>query len=661
MTRGKERESTRVPSLGTEFRINASNNIINGLYKYVDPNDSIDFHKIETFIRNNFSALNPYKRDAHGELEISRSQAERIEKFTKLSRQINLLHKQGIEFYRDKKIETDTNNWIIRIGNPVLKSSCLVELDTLYLSTVSWKQLKSADETPTKLNERLININPTQVSKVYGYNYGYHPHINSSGQPCFGDYMSRLNDYAIQGSMLGYFNTIKQWTNTSNSRDAFWNLPALIRDISGRYMSIKKKRTDSENPYMHRRITYILPVKILLKMKDVFLNPFEGNHYFNTIKERIGRTNIDVNSFRELGQYYVNKYNRNPKNFKYYEEEILNRTRAYGILYALIRDYLIDSVRNTQSLKQMISGFNKDCFPMNRSDLEHSFRNMLAENTDTNSQVYHHVNSCTEDFADMLRTFIMEAKNAKRSNKYKFNNIFDKVMTYGWFRYKNINLYFKDFTENMEIYINYYFAAMEIDTSNDDDYRHQKVIHFKDLFKVDHWFSIGAINAFYKRLMEYKPAGRSRFLKQIRNEVIPSIYSYTEYEDVLIKEYWDTEPRLGYNLYNKTPESKIESLKYTCNIEEVFKKFNTIVNRYPINKPEDMAKLKHYIQYVVLNMLYDWTSHTFNVKAKEANHAAKERCKAQEGFKENETKGRKERVNDITEDVSENTVSAISV
>ena len=74
-----------------------------------------------------------------------------------------------------------------------------------------------------------------------------------------------------------------------------------------------------------------------------------------------------------------------------------------------------------------------------------------------------------------------------------------------------------------------------------------------------------------------------------------------------------------------------------------------------------MAKLKHYIQYVVLNMLYDWTSHTFNVKAKEANHAAKERCKAQEGFKENETKGRKERVNDITEDVSENTVSAISV
>ena len=63
MTRGKERESTRVPSLGTEFRITASNNIINGLYKYVDPNDSIDFHKIETFIRNNFSALNPYKRD----------------------------------------------------------------------------------------------------------------------------------------------------------------------------------------------------------------------------------------------------------------------------------------------------------------------------------------------------------------------------------------------------------------------------------------------------------------------------------------------------------------------------------------------------------------------------------------------------------------------
>ena len=168
MTRGKERESTRVPSLGTEFRINApNNNVVNGLYKYVDPNDSIDFHKIETFIRNNFSVLNPYKRDEHGELEISRKQAESIERYTKLSRQIDLLHKQGVEFYRDKKFETDTNNWIIRIGIPVLKSRGLVELDTLYLTTVSWKQLKAADETPTKLNERLINIKPTQIPKVY--------------------------------------------------------------------------------------------------------------------------------------------------------------------------------------------------------------------------------------------------------------------------------------------------------------------------------------------------------------------------------------------------------------------------------------------------------------------------------------------------------------
>ena len=524
MTRGKERESTRVPSLGTEFRINApNNNVVNGLYKYVDPNDSIDFHKIETFIRNNFSVLNPYKRDEHGELEISRKQAESIERYTKLSRQIDLLHKQGVEFYRDKKFETDTNNWIIRIGIPVLKSRGLVELDTLYLTTVSWKQLKAADETPTKLNERLINIKPTQIPKVYGYNYGYHPHINSSGQPCFGNYMSRLNDYAVQGSVIGYFGTIKQWANTSNSRDAFWNLPSLIRDVSGRYMAIKKKRHDPENPYMHRKITYILPIKVLLKMKSAFQNPFEGNNYFNTIKEGIGRTCIDTNSFRELGRYYVNKYNRNPKNFKYCEEEVLDRTRAYSILYALIRDYLIDAVKDTQNLKQTIAGFSKDCFPVNRSDLEHSFRNMLAENIDTNSQMYLHVNGCTDDLADMIKTFIMEAKNAQRSDNYKFSNIFEKVMTYGWFRYKNINLYFRDFTKNMEIYLNYYFAAMKIDTSNDDHYRHQKVIHFQDMFEINHWFSISEINTFYKRLMEYKPSGRSRFLKQMREEVIPSI------------------------------------------------------------------------------------------------------------------------------------------
>ena len=140
MTRGKEGESTRVPSLGTEFTIKASNNnVINALYRYIDPNDSVDFNRIETFIRNNFSVFNPYKRDRHGSLVISRNLAERIEHFTSLPIQINMLIKQGVEFYRDQKINAESNNWIVRIVTPILKSSGKVELETLYLSTVSWK------------------------------------------------------------------------------------------------------------------------------------------------------------------------------------------------------------------------------------------------------------------------------------------------------------------------------------------------------------------------------------------------------------------------------------------------------------------------------------------------------------------------------------------
>ena len=669
MTRGKERESTRVPSLGTEFTIKASNNnVINALYRYIDPNDSVDFNRIETFIRNNFSVFNPYKHDRHGSLVISRNLAERIEHFTSLSRQINMLIKQGVEFYRDQKINAQANNWIVRIVTPILKSSTKVELETLYLSTVSWKELKAADETPTKLNERFINIKPTQEESIYRYQYGYHPHINTSGQPCFGAYMIRLNDYAVQGSIVGYFSTLRQWANTSNSRDAFWNLPGLIRDVSGRTMAIKKKRHNPEEPYMYRKISYILPIKVLLQMKDAWQYPFEGNNYYNHIREGIGRTRIATNSFRELGRYYVNKYNRNPQRFKYNEEEVLDRTRAYSILYALIRNYLIDSVEHKQELRTNIDNFHRDYFPLNRSNFATAFQSTLNKNVEPNSKMFDHLKGSVDELGDVVRTFVMEARNALRNNSYKFYDTFNKIMEYGWFRYKNIN---SQFTEEMNVYTHYYLAAMYIKNMKDDYYL-TKVLHMQDLFKIKHWFSLSEINDFYKRLMGYKPAGKTRFLKKMREEVIPAIYSYSEYEDVLINEYWDIEPRLGHRLESqrtlwgetnieKLRANKIAELKYSCEIEDIFKEFNEMVMHYQVYEESDIAKLQDYMEYVVMNMLYEWTSHTFNVKAKEANYAIEARRKVQKGFKKFETKEGKERTNNIAEDASESTVPAISV
>ena len=60
MTRGKERGSTRIPSLGTEFSIRATNNnIINGKYRYINPEDTVGFDLIEIFIKKSKPQTNP--------------------------------------------------------------------------------------------------------------------------------------------------------------------------------------------------------------------------------------------------------------------------------------------------------------------------------------------------------------------------------------------------------------------------------------------------------------------------------------------------------------------------------------------------------------------------------------------------------------------------
>ena len=697
MTRGKERGSTRIPSLGTEFSIRATNNnIINGKYRYINPEDTIGFDLIEIFIRNNFSVLNPFKRNQDNEIYATDESFKRLEQYTPLATQIRILIDSGIEFYRKDEIGADTHNWIIKLCVPVLKSRCKIELDTLYLTSVSWKDIKAADEVSTKINEHFINIRGTVAAT---YRYGYHPHINTSGQPCLGEYNSRLNDYAVHGSIVGYFSTLKQWANTSNSRDAFWNLPALVREVTGAPYKVKKKRGDG---HMFRKINHLLSVSLLLRMRDVFREPFEGSSYFRMIREDHGRRRIDLNVFREIQKYYITKYNRNPNKFKYNEEEVLNRTRAYSILYTLIRKYLDESISNQTNINRIAHNLKFNYAPPSRDGFSGAFKTILIENLQQDNPMYNRINECIESLADMCRVYKSHSANKIRQEKSNnsllipliagdiesdkhFVKVFNSTMEHGWYKYKNISKYF---TNRLKEYFDYYFA---LDHLKIPDLNAYKVLHYYDLFEVKDWFKEGEITAFYKRLMAYKPAGKTRFLKKTLTETLPSIHTYVEYEDILINKHWEIEPRLGFNLMNQwayrnsnsneeeIKENKIRSLKYQFDVEEVFKDFNEknprTNNCYKIYEQTDITKFERHMKVIMIDMLYEWTANMIKTHAKEVDNAIEKRREIHENLKKeikkvqankypviklHKTRKNKEeeRTSDSTEDVSENPVFA---
>jgi hypothetical protein len=216
-------------------------------------------------------------------------------------------------------------------------------------------------------------------------------------------------------------------------------------------------------------------------------------------------------------------------------------------------------------------------------------------------------------------------------------------MEYGWHKYKNISKYF---TNRLKEYFDYYFA---LDHLNTTDLNSHKVLNYYDLFEVKDWFKEREITAFYKRLMSYKPSGRTRFLKKTLRETLPSIHTYSEYEDILINKHWEIEPRLGFNLMNQweyrnsslseevIKENKIRSLKYQFDVEEIFKDFNEknprTNNCYKIYSQADIAGFENHIKVVMIDILYEWTANMIKTHAKEVDNAIEKRRKIHRNLK----------------------------
>ena len=181
--------------------------------------------------------------------------------------------------------------------------------------------------------------------------------------------------------------------------------------------------------------------------------------------------------------------------------------------------------------------------------------------------------------------------------------------------------------------------------------------------------------------MAYKPAGKTRFLKKTLTETLPSIHTYVEYEDILINKHWEIEPRLGFNLTNQwayrnnnsneeeIKESKIRSLKYQFDVEEVFKDFNEknprTNNCYKIYEQTDITKFERHMKVVMIDMLYEWTANMIKTHAKEVDNAIEKRREIHRNLEKEIKKFHKipeskeeERTSDSTEDVSENPVFA---
>ena len=702
MTRGKERELPRVPSLGTDFKLYYKGNAkpYYRTYKYIDPNDSVDFNKIEIFIRNNFAIFNAYVFDKDNNcLTINRRLAEEIAEFTPLNEQLNLLIQQGIEFYRDTNLGEDVNKWLIKVGTPILKSQTKVELDTLYMTIQSNRLLRPQLDVSAKPEEQFINILNTDKPYIYTPKNAFHPHINTSGHPCLGGYQARLNDYAVHGSLVGYFGTLKQWANTNNSRDAYWNLPRLIRRVSGPYMKLKKK---SGKGYMLRKITYILPIKILIKMRDAWNRPVNNSSYFTGLQEYVGHSNIDVNAFREITQYYIDKYNKNPKEFKYNENEILERTRAYSILFTCIQVSLFKGVQIQGVMKAQTRTLRDKYFRNNRSSREDMFGDVLdgihtvhgVTNNLKGHATYKHLKSNIHSFSQMINALLSTINHNKGSleNTKSFYEMLNGVMEYGWFKYMHKfigdpNDQNYQFIEDLQLYTKYHNAAQQLHL--EDPYQ-DKILNYTDLYLIKDWMSLGAIKDFYKHFSSYKSnTARTKLLKKIVEEILPSIHSFSEYEDILLNKYWDIDVRLGYQRKRTwqgpnahkgkwvdtpkilTPIEKVQQqekkmrrytqLKHITNIKEMYNDFNSLSD-YKIIKEEDITEFSKHIEELILDMLYEWTANMVNKHAKELNHAIETRNENKiKKNKETDKAEYEERLTHIPEDVRESSVSTQAV
>ena len=598
MTRGNEGELVRVPSQGNEFDINISFLIDSNsnqieTFKYMSPDNSIQLDKLKILIQNNFNSMNPYIYDENKNFVIDREKAEKIKGYTPIEEQLNILiNTYNMEFYRTLIKNGKEELWLIKICTPSLRSSITVELDTMYLFIHSVPWLKDAKSCIAKPREALFNINSN-----YDIQYAKHPHVGNSGKPCLGQYEPRLSMYVLkQGSIVGYFTTLKQWANTNNGRDAFWSLSNLINKVRGGYLKIKKKRGDG---YMDKRINHILPFKLVHKMVAEF-EKYCSNKYIRSFypdEGNITRNEIWKSSiYTELIQHYVDKYNSDPNNFTYDEEEMLGRAETYTMIAYALRAYIFKYTNSFEDDEKYVDNFNNDyinghshpiAYNLSRSinrlreyktldstidkygvNLELGLNSLLNNtNLDCEIQIDHvykgkdvipKMDSLHNLFIqENLYNGIDEQNDTIIDRFYGHKNVFEIQLKE---TLPNINLICDDlykliinnkrFIDNIKTYL-YLLISLQFNSKHIQRVTSRKVLQEPQLFKLKHWFNKRELNALCKRYTASDKTRKSIILKELIEQTFPNKRTLSQYEDILIRNNWYT----GYNyseLYDRS-------------------------------------------------------------------------------------------------------------
>ena len=603
MTRGNEGELVRVPSQGNEFDLDASfftGDIKNKetTFKYMSPNNNIQLDKLKLLLQNNFNSMNPYVYDKDGHLVINPERAVKIKGYTPIEEQLNILiNTYNMEFYRALIKNGNQELWLIKICAPKLRSSITVELDDIYLYIVSDPCLQDAKSCIARPRERFLNIDDNNC-----ITYAKHPHIGNSGEPCLGQYSPRLTQYAIQGSIVSYFTTLKQWANTNNGRDAFWSLSRLINKVRGSSIGIKKKRGDG---YMKKYITHILPFKVVNKMVISFEKSCDNKYIRSFYPEewRFGRNDVwGTGIYRELIQYYVNKYNNDPDNFTYNEQEMLGRAETYSALFYTLKASVYKYCEPIENVESKLDSFYYEYINGHTRPLSWNVSRTMSEVNEINKELSTLLKSKRIDKDDTsLKVMLEKLKLACNHyiNKHAGVHKIKESISGPLFRikaieklfgttidefysdnHKQVNLPFhtcafieilkiilsentSEFSVELDklIYNNhkfiydlkmymYLFISLDFNAKYIKPSNGRKVLKETQLFRLNHWFNQRELNALCKQYTSSDKTRKTLLLKKIVEDKFSNKQAMSKYEDLIIDRNW-TKGYDYFELYNR--------------------------------------------------------------------------------------------------------------
>lgn len=192
--------------------------IRNELFEYLDINKFHGMESIKVLLKNVFLSLTTEKDD---DVRTYR------EKELTLEREIKLLDKLHIKFYMSHLQDM----WLIYIGSPVLRARRICKFKPMYIEIRVSKELLNISQRRSRPAFNLIKFRKDfrrNKTEMVAYE---HPHV-SSGQPCLGEYVGRLNQFAHEGAIGAWFLTIQQWMNTWNRHDAYWDINYRLQIIA---------------------------------------------------------------------------------------------------------------------------------------------------------------------------------------------------------------------------------------------------------------------------------------------------------------------------------------------------------------------------------------------------------------------------------------------